>query len=224
MRRLALLACVRGMIGGTVVPAVAATRVDNNCSTSWYTRSIWRRADAYSYARVALGEGYEWGGGCWNNNDDDDTPGAPDSGGEGPDCSGLIFKTWALDNEPDATTLAFRYRYRSYKYHGPYGTYSFSGRDPDPKFYNLSKSSRTYMDAFVWNEKVCTNDYGQLVYCGHIGLFVSNQSNGTIKVLEAKGDADGVLYSFVTWHTDTNRDWKLVRRNGWSPSCAPGCS
>jgi hypothetical protein len=32
---------------------------------------------------------------CLNNNDRDDTPNAPDSNGEGPDCSGLVFKSWA---------------------------------------------------------------------------------------------------------------------------------
>ena len=45
---------------------------------------------------VAVGEGYEWGGGCWNDNNRDDTPGQPDSNGEGPDCSGFVFKTWEL--------------------------------------------------------------------------------------------------------------------------------
>ena len=43
-----------------------------------------------TYAMRAVGEGYEFGGGCYRLNGYDDTPGAPtDGGGEGADCSGF---------------------------------------------------------------------------------------------------------------------------------------
>ena len=45
----------------------------------------------------AADEGYEFGGGCYRLNGFDDTPDTPtDGGGEGADCSGFTFKTWAL--------------------------------------------------------------------------------------------------------------------------------
>src|ERR671935_2013204 len=56
------------------------------------------RDGALNYAYVATHEGYQWGGGCWNNNDVDDSYGDPLgvtwTQGEGGDCSGLTFKTW----------------------------------------------------------------------------------------------------------------------------------
>ena len=224
MKKLLVLLFFLGLMGGTVVPALGSTWVSTHCNTNWYTRSIWRTSDAYAYALVAVGEGYKMGGGCWNNNNIDDTPHQPDSSGEGPDCSGLVFKTWALDNVAGANDLSFRYRYKEYKEHGPYDTAVLSGRSgTDPKFYNLSTSSRKQMDAFAWNTKTCHDDNGNLIWCGHTGLFVQNNANGTIKVIEAKGDEAGVVSSNVTWHTDTNHPWKLARRNGWSPSCAPNC-
>src|SRR5438876_12351737 len=56
------------------------------------------RAQAMSYALRARWEGYQWGGGCWNDNNVDDSPGDPpgdpNTGGEGGDCSGFTFKVW----------------------------------------------------------------------------------------------------------------------------------
>src|SRR5437867_2188898 len=92
--------CLLGIVGIMAVhePRAAASWVSNNCSNDSSSDSHVRRADAQAYAVVGEGEGYEWGGGCWNDNDKDDTPGAPDSNGEGPDCSGFTFKTWELVN------------------------------------------------------------------------------------------------------------------------------
>src|SRR5262249_9544715 len=56
------------------------------------------RDGAQTYSNTAAYEGYQWGGGCWNNNDVDEGGGAPpqdvNTHGEGADCSGLVFKTW----------------------------------------------------------------------------------------------------------------------------------
>ena len=71
----------------------------NNCNynapqpTSYFTATA--RSTVALYARY---EGYQWGGGCWNDNDVDDSPGDPtedpNTGGEGGDCSGFTFKVW----------------------------------------------------------------------------------------------------------------------------------
>ena len=61
------------------------------------TSSITRDGSA-AVALRGRHEGYQWGGGCWNDNDRDDSPGDPHenpaTGGEGGDCSGFTFKVW----------------------------------------------------------------------------------------------------------------------------------
>jgi hypothetical protein len=51
------------------------------------------------------------GGGCWNNNNRDDQPGDPHevitTFGEGPDCSGPVFKTWELANDSSGADRGF---------------------------------------------------------------------------------------------------------------------
>src|SRR2546423_14313549 len=63
----------------------------------WFTSAI-KRSQAQSYAAVGVGEGYHWGGGCWNDNNTDDARNEPQENntsthGEGPDCSGVVYKT-----------------------------------------------------------------------------------------------------------------------------------
>ena len=74
--------------------------------------------DARTYAGYAAREGYEWGGGCWNDNNVDDTPGQPDSEGEGPDCSGLVFKSWEL--KPTRGANGGMWWNKRENIHGPY--------------------------------------------------------------------------------------------------------
>src|SRR5206468_6355380 len=85
-----------GLLAGPWPQPAHASWVSTNCRVWSHLDDGLRRMDARTYAGYAARESYEWGGGCWNNDDLDDTPAAPDSGGEGPDCSGLVFKTWEL--------------------------------------------------------------------------------------------------------------------------------
>jgi hypothetical protein len=50
----------------TLLPASAARAswVSNNCYVNNVSDSHVRRSDAKAYVSIALGEGYEWGGGC----------------------------------------------------------------------------------------------------------------------------------------------------------------
>ncbi len=73
-----------------------------------------QRVQGQIYAEIAAHEGYQWGGGCWNDNNRDDAPGDPtenmNTRGEGGDCSGFTWKTWFETwNEDDA---GFTYHYR----------------------------------------------------------------------------------------------------------------
>ena len=80
-----------------------------------------------SNADVAWKEGYHWGGGCWNNSDTDIQPNDPvqteSTHGEGGDCSGFTFKTWALEN---GYGVNGKQTWNDSRYiHGPYSASSF---------------------------------------------------------------------------------------------------
>ena len=79
MRRAIMLLALLGAT--VVVPAIpsSASWVSNHCSDSYFAMANWRPKDARAYVDVALQEGYEYGGGCWNDNNRDDTPDQPRS-------------------------------------------------------------------------------------------------------------------------------------------------
>ena len=93
-----------GLLAVFVTAAVAAGAAQHhtrfvavNCNTNppQYTNYFTR--DASITVALCPREGYQWGGGCWNDNDNDDSPGDPGNrgtGGEGGDCSGFTFKVW----------------------------------------------------------------------------------------------------------------------------------
>jgi hypothetical protein len=196
---------------GAIVVATAgashASWVSSHCSPSHSSDSIFQRKTSQSYAAVAVGEGYEWGGGCWNDNDKDDTPGAPDSNGEGPDCSGLVFKTWELKNSYGVS--GGEYWDKLENVHGPYSSDDFHSASSSAPFSNVSKSSMQYMDAFAKN--------------GHVAL-LSSQDSGSSHldyVYEAYTDASGVLLDKEDYRGDGA--YTGVKREGWTADCYPNC-
>lgn len=212
MKRLMSLILLGGLSAAAFVvgPALPshASWVSEYCNTSQYADYNVRRKDVQPYAMVAVGEGYEWGGGCWNDNNRDDTPNQPDSNGEGPDCSGLVFKTWELQNNGGGL---FTYHDRMQFDHGPYASYDFhSPVDTDP-FYGVpkSRSSMQYMDAFAKN--------------GHVALLSSKDEPNSQSdyVYEAYTDDAGVLQSIRQYRYDS--DYTGARREGWTPDCWPNC-
>jgi hypothetical protein len=180
-----------------------------NCYEDNHTEDGLKRADARAYADVAQYEGYEWGGGCWNNNNRDDTPGQPDSGGEGPDCSGLVFKSWELRWTKGLE--GFRWYSRLENRHGPYVTSDYRYPIKDYPFFQTSKdrSNLLYMDAFASPD--------------HMGLLYteSNPSSGTDYVLEAFNDASGVDVNIEAYRFDPS--YVGSRRGQWTPDCSPKC-
>ena len=187
----------------------SASWTGNNCHADNFTVNSLRRIDARAYADVAVHEGYEWGGGCWNNNDKDDTPGQPDSGGEGPDCSGLVFKAWELSWTRGA--LGFRWYNKLENRHGPYTTRDFYSPPNGYPFSRTgkSRSNMMYMDAFVSLD--------------HMGLLYTenNPSSNTDYVLEAYNDANGVRILEEGYRGEAA--FVGSRRANWSPDCAPRC-
>jgi len=209
MRRAIVLLALLGAT--VVVPAIpsSASWVSNHCSDSYFAMANWRPKDARAYVDVALQEGYEYGGGCWNDNNRDDTPDQPNSGGEGPDCSGLVFKTWGLKNKYG--NGGFEWWDPLMNIHGPYASSAFHdvGTTSSVPFYRIPKTDATYMDAFARD--------------GHIGLLYSPLTTGsnTARIAEARGDA----YGTDTWEEAWiyNSDYVGVQRKNWTPDCYPSC-
>ncbi len=149
----------------------------DNCTGSTWTKSLWHRSDAKSYAAAAAYEGYEWGGGCYKLNNYDDTPGVAnkDSGGEGADCSSFVFRAWAL---PYSGSTPYRYYSHSHYEHGSYTTGDYRYPVSSDPFYRLSSktySATSHMDALGYNSS------GK----GHIGLIYSEGSSNYDWIVEA---------------------------------------
>jgi hypothetical protein len=187
-----------------------ASWAGDRCSPSHYLDSIFQRKTSQSYAAAALHEGYEWGGGCWNNNDRDDTPSAPDSGGEGPDCSGFVFKTWELVYSSGAS--GGEYWDRMENVHGPYASYDYHSPVSSDPFHAISKSHTTmvYMDAFAKD--------------GHVAMLASKASGSSNSdyVYEAYSDVSGVGLNLRGYRGISG--YSGTRREGWTADCYPNCA
>ena len=206
MRLRRILSGVAVLAGLVTVPAIPsqASWVSTHCYVRNFPVAGYTRSDARAYADAARHEGYEWGGGCWNNNNYDDTPNQPDSGGEGPDCSGFVFKSWFLVNSYGVSGQWYWDDMQNI--HGPYSSTSFHNATPTsyPFFLLKDKSRNTtqYMDAFARD--------------GHIGMLytTSNPSSGTDWIIEAKGDAYGTNVFEETYRFDSA--YVAVRRRAWA--------
>jgi hypothetical protein len=204
-----LLRFVPRLVGGLslvllalAVPAGAYhTNFTAGCNNSYMNVGTQTRDDARSYAYIAAAEGYQWGGGCWNNNNVDDSPGDPpgdpNTRGEGPDCSGFTFK--AGHERSETGDPWFRYHYWLQNVHGPYTAADFKYGVGAPNI-TVAKSNTVYMDAFA-------STY-------HIGMiFWANTSYNQDRILEAKCEACGT----GTWPRTYrgNPDYTGARRLYW---------
>lgn len=212
IRRLGLIA-VFGLLFGFAVTAglrsaSATTWTDTHCDTSPDPQNVgfWKHSQAQSYALVGRFEGYEWGGGCWNDNQDDDTPNQPDSDGEGPDCSGFVFKTWALSK--NTSVHDYRYWTNLDAIHGPYQAWEIRDGTGDA-ISTISKSygSTFYMDAFASSS--------------HTGMIYSEEAQGQDRVIEALGDSSGTGLWYRYYRIDS--DFGASPRGYWSSECEPHC-
>jgi hypothetical protein len=173
-----------------------------NCNTNapQYT-SYFTRDGSITVALYAQREGYQWGGGCWNDNDADDSPGDPTSdpntGGEGGDCSGFTFKVWRESlNEGDAGAYQWN---KLRNVHGPYTAARFRNGDGAPNV-TYGKAGLIRMDA--------------LASASHIGMIYARNPDGTDLIVEAKGEAYGTNIWTRTYRGDSS--YGGVRRLGWS--------
>jgi hypothetical protein len=203
------------LVGWVVVTAgltARATWTSENCFGSSSDRTTWKRADAYAYAQPARSEGYEWNGGCYKLNNRDDTEGWPvDADGEGADCSGFVFKVWALRKDGSA---GYRFWDHEMDVHGPYSTWQYIEPASADQFHSIAKtySATEYMDAFVYRR----------ADEGHIALIQSEGSDGSDYVIHARNNTLGTLVNYLDYRSYS--DSEGLTREGWTPSCYPRCS
>jgi hypothetical protein len=151
-------------------------------------------------------EGYQWGGGCWDDNNVDDSPGDPPgvggTGGEGGDCSGFTFKIW---RESMTESNDGYYEWHPLRdVHGPYLAHEFKAGDGAPNV-TVPKWATSRMDA--------------LASSGHIGMIYTTNADGSDLILEAKGEAYGTNLWTRTYRGDSS--YSGVRRVGWTTGSIP---
>ena len=181
---------------------VAHAAFQDNCNTAAPSQTaILTRDNAQAYSYAATWEGYQWGGGCWNNNDVDEGRGDPpqtvSTRGEGGDCSGLTFKTW---REGLSTSDGGRYYWAPLRnVHGPYTAASFQAGSGAPNT-TVAKASAAVMDAFASGS--------------HIGMVFYPVSSGADSIVEAKCEACGTDLWTRTYRSESA--YGGVRRVGWT--------
>ena len=176
--------------------------VADNCNYAAPTPTSYITRDgSAAVALRARHEGYQWGGGCWNDNDRDDSPGDPTTdagtGGEGGDCSGFTFKVWreALDTGSSGFHQWGMLRF----VHGPYTAAAFKAGSGAPNT-TVAKWALVEMDALASD--------------GHIGLIYAENPDGSDQIIEAKGEAYGTGIWTRTYRGSSS--YSGVRRLGWS--------
>jgi len=176
--------------------------VADNCNYAAPTPTSYITRDgAAAVALRARFEGYQWGGGCWDDDDSDDSPNDPttdpNTGGEGGDCSGLTFKVW---REPLSTGDDSFQQWGMLRHvHGPYTAAAFKAGSGAPNV-TVAKSNLVRMDALASD--------------GHIGLVYAENPDGTDQIIEAKGEAYGTNIWTRTYRGSSS--YSGVRRVGWS--------
>jgi hypothetical protein len=209
MRTRRIVRALPGVIGGLTLALLALgttagayhTNFTAGCNSWWFNDSPITRAEARDYAYIAAAEGYQWGGGCWDDNNSDnspgDPPGDPNTRGEGPDCSGFTFKAWYERGETGDPW--FRYHSWMQNVHGPYTAASFKLGQGAPNT-TVGKAYTVYMDAFA-------SDY-------HVGMiYWANTAYNQDRIIEAKCEACGT----GTWPRTYrgNPDYGGARRLYW---------
>jgi len=211
MKGLKLLVCLAlALVSFAPAQRALATWASEHCNGSGWDRDVWKRSQADDYALRAVGEGYEFGGGCYKLNGDDDTPDLPtDGGGEGADCSGFTFKTWALESQVGAR--GFHFWQHEKEIHGPYSTWAYYEPQASYPFRLISKSyaATAFMDALVERHSTW----------GHVALIHMEGSSGSDWIVHARNNTAGTELRYLPYRGDV--DFRAVARKDWTAECYP---
>jgi hypothetical protein len=166
----------------------------------------YKRSAAANVANIAMQEGYQWAGGCYADDDRDPTANAypretKSTLGEGPDCSGLVWRVWRESNHAYPNDNSFYFWQRSTYDHGPYDTkaFKYSTKAAGAPHVQYSKSGIIMMDALV-------SDF-------HIALEQFRIDSGSDFVWEALGEAYGTNENIESYRAQTA--YSGVRRLAW---------
>ena len=162
------------------------------------TPSSTGRDGAIARAQSGVGFSYWWGHGRWIPNGATSSnkgvctgscPNCSHSGSYGADCSGYIGKIWQVpSSNTDATTDSH-----------PYSTVSFVGSNS--QWSTVSRGNAVRGDALVYNQNGA----------GHIFLYESGDSWGSMWAYEAKGCSYGIQHNLRT----ASSAFKVIRRAGY---------
>ena len=164
------------------------------------------RAAASDIANIAVGEGYQWAGGCYNDDDIDEGHNAypretKSTLTEGPDCSGLVWRVWRESNRSYPGDNSFYFWGRSTYDHGPYDTkgFKYAAAGSGAPHVKYDKSSIIMMDALGSDT--------------HIALEQFRIDSGSDFVWEALGEAYGTDEWIESYRSETK--FSGVRRLAW---------
>ena len=165
-----------------------------------------KRSNGAEIANIAVGEGYQWAGGCYDDNDKDARPNVfpretKSTLGEGPDCSGLVWRAWRESNSPYPNDNSFYFWQRSTYDHGPYNTtaFKFATQASGAPHVKYGKSGVIMMDALVSDT--------------HIALEEVRIDAGSDLVWEALGEAYGTNEWVESYRSQSA--FSGVRRLAW---------
>jgi len=165
-----------------------------------------KRANGAEIADIAVGEGYQWAGGCYDDNDKDAKPNAypretKSTLGEGPDCSGLVWRAWRESNYYRPNDNSFYFWQRSTYDHGPYDTrgFKYATAGSGAPHVKYDKSSIILMDALASDT--------------HMALEESRIDSGADLVWEALGEAYGTNEWVESFRAQSK--FSGVRRLAW---------
>lgn len=156
------------------------------------------RDAAIARARGGVGFSYWWGHGRWVNGGltssnkgvcTGSCPNCSHSGGYGADCSGYVGKIWQVPSSNNDPSIDSH----------PYSTISFVGSNS--QWSTVSRSNAVRGDALVYNQNGA----------GHIFLYESGDSWGSMWAYEAKGCSYGIQHNLRT----ASSAYKVIRRAGW---------
>ena len=171
-----------------VIVAIAVTTVIGPARGADAYSTTWTKSQALNYAGDGLWERYVFGGAKFRNNNYWDSD-------EGIDCSGYVAKVWAVD----------RYTYPMTFYH-PYSTYNFYYGFPYEVFKDRSRGQLLN----AWTYRSGSGGPGD-----HMGLFISQNSNGSWQMYEARGSSYGVVVTNRYISTLINWNYRRTDRRDW---------
>lgn len=182
----------------------------------------WTASQAVSYVRTAQREPYQLGGGWWNPNQDQDAY-DPIKGYEGPDCSGLVFKSWGMSYSTGST--AYWSWNKTHDVHGPYQATSFYG-GCSGACRTLCGSSTTNCSSYTLSAGDAFVGVQPYLSINHMVMITYRTTGGDYYVVDSNyngyGADGGGSYYNGWWETTSGRyDYKNtngvkgIRRNPW---------